>query len=162
MSYQLVLHLLEASGVAYNLHTHPPIRTVEEAEERFQLPTTNLAKTVVFRIKEGDWVLAAVRGRDRIHYKALADALGVRRTDLRAIGPDEVETELGFEVGGVGPFPVREDLRVLFDRGALALECVVCGSGRNTVSVEIATRDLIALATGPRPERRIRMADTPC
>jgi Cys-tRNA(Pro)/Cys-tRNA(Cys) deacylase len=148
VSYQLVLHLLEASGVAYSLHTHPPIRTVDDAEERFQLPTTNLVKTVVFRIKEGDWVLAAVRGRDRIHYKALADALGVRRTDLRAKGPQEVETELGFKVGGVGPFPVREDLRVLFDQGVLTLERVVCGSGKNTVSVEIATQELIALAGG--------------
>jgi Cys-tRNA(Pro)/Cys-tRNA(Cys) deacylase len=96
----------------------------------------------------GDWVLAAVRGPDRIHYKALADALGVRRTDLRAIGPEEVELGLGFEVGGVGPFPIRPDLRVLFDLGVAQLERVVCGSGRNTVTVEIAAQDLIALGDG--------------
>jgi Cys-tRNA(Pro)/Cys-tRNA(Cys) deacylase len=148
VSYHQVLQLLEASGVAYSLHAHAPIRTVEEAEKRFQLPTANLVKTVVFRTKDGDWVLAAARGRDRIHYRALADALRVRRTDLRAVGPEEVESALGFEVGGVGPFPVRENLRVLFDQGVLTFERIVCGSGRNTVTVEIGTRDLIGLAGG--------------
>jgi Cys-tRNA(Pro)/Cys-tRNA(Cys) deacylase len=148
MAYATVLSLLEEHGIPHRLHTHDPIRTVVEAQARFQPGTENLVKTVVFRIKDGDWVLAAVRGADRIHYKALADALGVRRTDLRAIGPEEVELGLGFEVGGVGPFPIRPDLRVLFDLGVAQLERVVCGSGRNTVTVEIAAQDLIALGGG--------------
>jgi Cys-tRNA(Pro)/Cys-tRNA(Cys) deacylase len=59
-----------------------------------------------------------------------------------------VESELGFEIGGVGPFPVRPDIRVVFDRSVGQTGNVFCGSGRNTRTVEMDIADLIALTGG--------------
>ena len=140
--------MLEASGVPYRLHTHPPVTTVDEAFVKAPHLTHNLLKTVVFRIKDDDWILAAVTGDVRIHYKKLADALSVKRKALRSIAPGEVESELGFQIGGVGPFPVRSDVRTVFDANLERLGCVFCGSGRNTETVEIGIDDLIRLSRG--------------
>jgi len=148
MIYQKVIQMLEQSGADFHIHAHPPVTTIEEARQKVPHMTRNLLKTVVFRIKGSDWVLAAVNGSGRIHYKKLADALGVKRTALRSISPDQVASELGFEVGGVGPFRVSQDIRVVFDAPVAQLAHIFCGSGKNTLTVEMQAADLIALSGG--------------
>jgi Cys-tRNA(Pro)/Cys-tRNA(Cys) deacylase len=81
MIYPIIVDMLERSGVPYRLHLHPPVTTVEEAFAKAPHLTHNLLKTVVFRIKAGDWILAAVAGNVRIHCKKLADAMDVKRSD---------------------------------------------------------------------------------
>ncbi len=148
MVYKRVIQLLERSGKAFRVHTHPSVTTIEEARRKVPHLTRNLLKTVVFKIKDANWILAAVSGNDRIHYKKLADALAIKRTQLRSIAPDQVESELGFDVGGVGPFPVRNDIHVVFDSRVAQLGRVFCGSGNNTHTVEIEIADLIEIAGG--------------
>lgn len=148
MVYKTVIGLLEQSGAVFHIHRHPAVTTIAEAHRKVPHLTRNLLKTVVFKIKDADWILAAVDGHDRIEYKRLADALGVNRRALRSIAPGQVESELGFAVGGVGPFPIRRDTRVIFDTAIQPSTQVFCGSGRNTRTVEINAADLIALGGG--------------
>jgi Cys-tRNA(Pro)/Cys-tRNA(Cys) deacylase len=143
-----VIEMLEQSGFPYAVHEHAPVITVDEAHLKVPHLTHNLLKTVVFRIKDAHWILAVVTGNVRIHYKKLADAMDVKRRDLRSISPEQVEAELGFQIGGVGPFPVREDIRVVFDQTLAPLGNVFCGSGRNTRTIEMKSADLIQLAKG--------------
>lgn len=146
MVYTKIIDMLKNSGFAYTVHEHTPVTTVDEAHQKVPHLTHNLLKTVVFRIKDAHWILAAVTGNVRIHYKKLADAMGVKRKDLRSIAPEQVESELGFEIGGVGPFPVSEDIRVVFDETLAPLDNVFCGSGKNTRTIEMKSADLIRLA----------------
>jgi Cys-tRNA(Pro)/Cys-tRNA(Cys) deacylase len=148
MIYANIIAMLKQSGCSFNVHEHAPVTTIDQARQKVPHLTTNLLKTIVFRIKEADWILAAVAGDGRIHYKKLADALKVKRRDLRSIAPDQVESELGFEIGGVGPFPFREDIRVVFDETVATLGNVFCGSGKNTRTIEMKSSDLIDLASG--------------
>lgn len=148
MIYTKVIELLQKSGFAYTIHEHEPVTTILEAHQKVPHLTHNLLKTIVFRIKDADWILAAVTGDVRVHYKKLADAMDVKRKDLRSISPEQVESDLGFELGGVGPFPVREDIRVVFDATLADLGNVFCGSGRNTHTIEIKSADLIELSHG--------------
>lgn len=148
MVYETVIQMLARSGFAFKIHEHQPVTTIAEANQKVPHLTHNLIKTVVFRIKDADWVLAAASGSARIHYKKLGDALGVKRTTLRSIAPDQVESELGFEIGGVGPFPVRPDVYVIFDERLRHVGNVFCGSGRNTRTIEMDVADLIAVSGG--------------
>ncbi len=148
MVYQTVIDMLAASGAAYTIHRHTPVTTIEEARAKVPHLTRNLLKTVVFRIKAGDWILAAVNGACRIHYKKLAAAVGVNRSALLSIAPADVASQLGFEIGGVGPFPVRADIRVVFDDQLPPLGTIFCGSGSNTRTVEMPMVDLLAVARG--------------
>jgi Cys-tRNA(Pro)/Cys-tRNA(Cys) deacylase len=139
------MEMLREAGTAFTLHEHPPVRTIDEARVVAPHLTRNLLKTVVFKIKEGPWILASVPGRARIDYRGLAAAFGVKRTDLRTVSPQEVEDSLGFEVGGVGPFAIREDVEVVLDESLSDLQSIFCGSGLNTRTIEMPIRALAAL-----------------
>jgi Cys-tRNA(Pro)/Cys-tRNA(Cys) deacylase len=160
-AYERVMEMLREAGAAYTLHEHPPVRTIAEAYLHARHLTHNLLKTVAFKIKDGPWILAAVPGSARIDYRQLAAAFGVKRTDLRAVSPREVEDSLGFEVGGVGPFSIGEDVEVVFDGSLAELHHIFCGSGRNTRTVRMELADLTAL---PRVRIRpiIRTASPSC
>jgi len=145
-AYQKVIDHLQSSGVEYIVHHHPPVCTIDDAHERVPHLTNNLLKTVVFKIKNGAWVLAAVNGVDRIDYKKLSLALQVNRRALRPIPAEQVEYELGFEVGGVGPFPVADNVRVVIDETLAGIGNVFCGAGIRTRTVEIDLDLLVDIA----------------
>ncbi len=144
-AYERVMEMLREAGVVFTLHEHPPVRTIEEAHLYANHLTRNLLKTVVFKIKGGPWILASVQGSGRIDYRSLAAACGVKRTDLRTVSPREVESSLGFQVGGVGPFAIWEDVEVVLDESLAELQFIFCGSGLNTRTVEMDIHDLAVL-----------------
>ena len=146
MAFDIVQSILARSGAPFHLHHHVPVTTVEDARLKVPHLTVNLIKTVAFKIKDSHWILAGVNGEDRIHYKYLADAFGVNRKLIRPVSPADVESGLGFEIGGVGPFPVREDVKVILEESLMGMDSVLCGSGRNTVTVEMAPEDLARTA----------------
>lgn len=138
--------MLKVAEVTYQIHSHVPVSTIDDAQQKVPHLTHNLLKTVVFQIKNKGWILASVDSQARIHYKHLADAVGVRRTDLRSVPADLIHEATGFEVGGVGPFPVKDDLRIVIDEELRGVGNVYCGSGRCDRTVEIALQDLIELS----------------
>jgi len=148
MVYDEVLSLLKRNGVSYTIHEHPPVVSIAEAEVKALHLVPNLLKTVVFKIKDAFWVLAAVRCHDRIDYRGLAEAFQVNRRQVRSLSPREVEQELGFEIGGVGPIPLRDDIKVVFDSGLEGAGKVCFGSGRNTCTIELELKDLLRVTGG--------------
>ncbi|MBR9981150.1 MAG: YbaK/EbsC family protein, partial [Desulfatitalea sp.] len=62
------------------------------------------------------------------------------------VSAEQVTEALGFEVGGIGPFPVHEALQVVVDTQIRGSGHVVCGSGLKTRSVEIDADHLIQLS----------------
>lgn len=129
MAYHRIMNLLNRSGVEFRLHAHEPVRTIEEARTKAPHLSRNLLKTIAFRIKDSDFIMAAVEGTHRVDYRKLAGVFDVGRRALLSISPDDLEKALGFEVSGVGPFPVREDVRVVLDDRLTGLGKLFCGSG---------------------------------
>ena len=144
MAFSIIHRLLKESGRPFTLIEHPQVRTIEDAHEKVPHLTRNLIKTVVFKVKDAQWVLAGVNSADRIDYKKLSQALEVNRKQLRSVPPEAVEEALGFEIGGIGPFPVAADVTVFLDESLLSLGSVFCGSGKNTVTVSMDIADLAA------------------
>lgn len=147
--YSDVLSLLESKGIDFKVRHHPPVKTIKDAEEKAAELVEDLLKTIAFRIKDSVWVLAAVRCRDRIDYRKLAASLGVNRRQLFSLSPEEVQAELGYEIGGVGPIPLRNDVIAIFDNHLADAGTVRCGSGSNTRTLELQFADLLR-ATGGR------------
>jgi len=145
-AHQRILALLENQGAEYRLHEHPAVVTVEQAEDLVPYLTRHLVKTVVFRIKEGDWILAGIPAGQRVDYGRLASFLKVSRRRLRSVAAAEVAGPLGFEIGGVGPFPVCGDCQVILDRSLSDWPVITCGSGLNTCTLELAVADLIRVS----------------
>ena len=146
--HEQIIDLLDASGVAYELHEHEPVRTVAEVEARLPFLLDKMLKTVAFRVKDGRTILAGLRGHDRIDYRQLAAHCGVNRRAVASMSPQAVEAELGFEVGGVGPFAFQPDVTVLLDTHLAEMETVYCGSGKNSVTLGIDFADLLRTCGG--------------
>jgi Cys-tRNA(Pro)/Cys-tRNA(Cys) deacylase len=145
---QIVEHLT-ARGVPFAIHEHVAAQTVADALERLPFSPDAYLKTVAFRLKAGGWVLAALRGIDRVDYRGLAAALGVGRRDLHQLTPDEVTEDLGYPLGGVGPVPTNSQTRTVFDALAVQeLDTVYCGAGRPDRTLEARIMDLIAACDG--------------
>ena len=131
--YEKILTLLKNQSVSYTLHKHDPVHTVAEVEAKLPFLLDKMLKTIAFRLKDGRFVLAGLRGHDRIDYRKLAAALGINRRAVASMSPQAVKAELGFEVGGVGPFALQPNVVVLFDKQLATLNTVYCGSGKNNL-----------------------------
>ncbi|MGA2404076.1 MAG: YbaK/EbsC family protein [Syntrophobacteraceae bacterium] len=147
MAYEEIVSFLRQKGVSFKIHEHEPVITIEDAEKKAPTLIDGLLKTVAFRIKDSFGVLAAVKCRDRIDYRRLAAALGVNRRELRSLSPEEVLRDLGYEVGAVGPIPLRNDVLTVFDEGLRSAKIVYFGSGKNTLTLEVEF-DKLLTATG--------------
>ncbi len=147
-----ILALLDDAGAAYEVHSHEPVVSVQDARERTPHLVEGLVKTIVFNTAPSAeppaWVLAAVPAADNVSYKLLAAAAGCSRKRLRLVGGDRVQEELGFEVGGVGPFPVQDGVRVFLDSAIADMDSIICGAGVRNRSLALNAAALIAVSGG--------------
>jgi Cys-tRNA(Pro)/Cys-tRNA(Cys) deacylase len=125
------------------------MRTVEDMARNPLFDLTRIVKTVAFRTRNNEIVLAAILGNRRVDYPRLAALLGINRRDLSPLSPDEVREFLGVEPGSVSPLSVREDAVLLIDEEALTiLPTLYCGIGRPDRTLEIAPGDLVNISGG--------------
>ena len=146
--HERLLALVERSGLPHRVQAHTPTRTMRDAAENLDFEPGRIVKTIAFRVRDGRLVLAALRGTRRVDYARLAALLGVKRRDLAALAPEEVQDALGVEPGSVSPLPLT-DAETLLDADALSITpTLYCGLGRPDRTLEIAPSDLLALCGG--------------
>ncbi|MEQ8659571.1 MAG: YbaK/EbsC family protein, partial [Gammaproteobacteria bacterium] len=134
---------LARAGIAHRAHRHVPVGTIEEARAHVPHLTRDLMKTVVFEVvPTARRLLVAVTADARVDYRAVAAQAGCSRRALRLVEPARVASELGFEVGGVGPFRVVPAVEVLLDVAGASLPRVLVGGGLRTLTLELAFADL--------------------
>ena len=146
--YEAIVNLLTTQDVPFTVHEHIPSYTFADAKEYLHFPLERLLKTVAFRVKERGYVLAAVRGPDRIDYRKLATACGTNRTHVFRLTPEEVAAVFEVEVGSVSPIALQEGTEVFFDNRVPTQESVFCGIGRPDRTLEIHLRDLVQITRG--------------
>ncbi len=147
--YQRLTEILTKSSLSYIIHGHEETRTVEEAARNLSFDVVRIVKTVAFRTRNGEIVLAAVRGTRRVDYARLAALVGVNRRDLAALSPQEVRQFLGVDPGSVSPVPLAYGVLVFIDEDVLTiLPTLYCGFGRSDRTLEIAPKDLVQLTRG--------------
>lgn len=102
-----LLAFLDAAGIAWALHRHRPIFTVEESRaETGALPGAH-TKNLFLRAKDGALVLVTCREDRRIRIADLEKTLGMRRLSFGA--PDLLAEALGVRPGSVTPFALLND-----------------------------------------------------
>ncbi len=134
-----VKRFLEERGARYAVETHAPLISFEDARRILSQDPEKMVKGLTFA-RPGGFAIVALRAADRADYKKIADALGLRRADLRLADAEQVRAELDMEQGGIVPLPIGS-ARVLIDRAVLELDRIVCGTGRNTATL-IIDRDV--------------------
>jgi len=79
--------------------------------------------------------------------KKLAKASGHKRVSPAA--PRDAERVTGFQIGGIGPFGLKQPLPVLLDETTAQHDEIVINAGARGTMIRIATVDLLRL-TGAR------------
>lgn len=142
---------LHGRGIPLREFRHPgPVLTLEQAAaERGQRPE-QVVRSLLFRLAQGEYLMALVAGPRQVDWKALRRTVGQSR--LTTASADEVRSVTGYEIGAVSPFALPQPVRVLLDESVLRETEVSIGSGERGTTVILATADLLR-ALGDDVER---------
>jgi Cys-tRNA(Pro) deacylase len=132
---------LEALGIPYRFFHHPgAVHSLEQAAaERGQRPE-QIIRSIVFRLGEGEFVMALVAGPGQISWPALRKRLGVSRMTMASA--DEVLEATGYPLGAVSPFGLPKPMRILADESIHREGEISIGSGVRYTTVILRQEDL--------------------
>jgi len=137
------LDALDASGIAYRVIRHGPVRSLAEAADARGVEPADVVKTMVVRRGEGDYVFVLVPGDRTISWPKLRAALlGVSRLSM----PDAtVAREVtGYERGTITPLGSATAWPVITDERMLGRE-ITLGAGEHGVAVAVRAADVLAV-----------------
>jgi Cys-tRNA(Pro) deacylase len=129
-------------GVPHRVFAHPgPVHSLEQAaHERGQAPE-QVVRSLLFRLRDGEFVMALVAGAGQVSWPKLRRQLGTSRVTTAT--EEEVLAVTGYPIGAVSPFGLPQPVRVLVDDSVTAQSEVSIGSGERGVTVILKTEDLL-------------------
>jgi Ala-tRNA(Pro) deacylase len=116
---QRVRETLDALGIPFTRHEHPPVATASEAEEHWAGIEATHCKNLFLRNQKGSrHYLVVLKHPKRADLRLVADQIGDGK--LSFASPERLMTHLGLTPGSVSPFGLINDasreVRVFLDR----------------------------------------------
>ena len=137
LTERLLAHLQD-HGADFQVLTHEPVRTSEEASRVRGTPLEQGAKALVCRADDRV-ILIVLPAHQRLDGRAFKTTFGVK--NLRMVSAEELYNLTGLEVGAVPPFGPLMGLPTYVDEGLLALPRIAFNAGSRGTSVLMATAD---------------------
>ncbi|OGD29966.1 MAG: aminoacyl-tRNA deacylase [Candidatus Aminicenantes bacterium RBG_13_63_10] len=139
-----VLEVLDGLGIEYTRREHPPVFTVEQAEEHWTDIEGAHCKNLFLRNKKGNrHYLVILLSRKQADLRGLNEKLDEDRLSFGS--PDRLKKYLGLEPGSVSPFglinDVRKEVIVIVDQDLRQEARVNFHPNVNTSTVGIRTAD---------------------
>jgi Ala-tRNA(Pro) deacylase len=136
--------VLDKLGILRTRYEHPPVFTVEEAQEHWASIDATHCKNLFLRNKKGvTHYLVIAESSRRVDIAALTAKLGDDR--LSFASPERLATHLGLTPGSVSPFglihPGAKDVRVVIDADLRKAEKVAFHPNVNTATIVLAWSD---------------------
>jgi 8-oxo-dGTP diphosphatase len=153
---QLVFRELARLGIHYELATHPPVFTVDEAK-RHRPPSETGAhiKNLFLRNKKGAmWLVTTLEDRP-VDLRALGARIGAGHLSFASV--ERLRSHLAIEPGSVTPLAALNDreqlVHVVLDAAILREPAVHCHPLTNDRTISLAPSDLVRVleASGRRP-----------
>lgn len=140
-SAQRALAAIEASGLTFEVTTHGPVKSLEEAAAARGLRPEQVLKTLVVRRAADDYLFVLIPGGRSISWPKLRALLGVNRLSMPSA--DEAFDVTGYVRGTITPFGSARKLPVLAD-AAIEPGPVSVGGGDHGVAFTVDSAALIA------------------
>jgi prolyl-tRNA editing enzyme YbaK/EbsC (Cys-tRNA(Pro) deacylase) len=146
-AHEAILSKLNEHGVKYKVHTHELLLSSADAYTRnnFEFNVEDCFKTLAFQVHDC-LILIVIHGQSKVDYKKICEILKINRRDLK-VADSEYLLSLGYSPGGISPISVTETTKVIIDAEVLNYETVVCGAGDGTHSLEVSTKNLLAVTS---------------
>lgn len=141
---QKVYDVLEKLNISYVQHEHPPVFTVEQAEQHWENITGAHCKNLFLRNKKGNrHYLVILESSKKAALKSLEKQLGEDR--LSFASEERLRKYLGLETGAVSPFGLindnRKEVQVVIDRDLKKAERINFHPNVNTATVGVSFED---------------------
>lgn len=139
-----VVARLAELAIPYTRHEHPPVATVDQAEQHWAHIDATHCKNLFLRNQKGNrHYLVVLLHSKKADLKAVADQIGDGK--LSFASPERLMTHLGLTPGSVSPFGLINNrdhaVRVVLDRDLKAATRLSFHPNINTVTVTIAAAD---------------------
>jgi Ala-tRNA(Pro) deacylase len=140
-----VVARLDALGIAYERHTHPPVATVDDAAEHWAAIDATHCKNLFLRNQKGNrHYLVILLDSKKADLRSVADQIGDGR--LSFASPERLLAHLGLTPGSVSPFGLFNDashaVQVVIVRDLRAAERLTFHPNINTRTLVISRSDL--------------------
>ncbi len=141
-----VLERLDALGIPYTIHRHPPLRTVEEAKRlRGDIGAVHVKNLFIRDRKEQMWLLT-VREDRALDLRALRDLLDARGAPSFG-SPERLARYLGVEPGSVTPLAAINDtggrVRVFLDAALREAALIGVHPNHNSATLALSTEGVV-------------------
>lgn len=123
-----------------------PVNSIEQAAAERNQDVSQVVRSIVFRLNQGEYAMVLIAGPRQISWKALREHFGMSR--LTMASPDEVYQVTGYKIGTVSPFGLSTLLLIIADEGVFTQSAVSLGSGIRGTAIMMTIKDLQA-ALGP-------------
>jgi len=132
---------VEAIGIPYRIVRHGPARSLAEAARNQGVEPRDVAKTIVVRRGEGEFIFVLVPGDRVISWPKLRALLGVNRLSM----PDAAAAKdaTGYERGTITPFGSATAWPVIADE-RLRGRTISLGAGERGVAIQVAADDAVS------------------
>jgi len=133
---------LERLNIPHQVFQHTkPLNSFEQAAEDRNQGPEQIVRSILFRVKEGEYAMVLMAGQAQISWKMLRKILGRSRISMAT--EEEVLEVTGYQTGTVGPFGLLKPARVLVDEGLLNEEEISIGSGMRDKAIILRSADLV-------------------
>jgi prolyl-tRNA editing enzyme YbaK/EbsC (Cys-tRNA(Pro) deacylase) len=117
--------------------------TVDLAATALGVEGARIVKTLSFRGPDGGALLVCMAGDSRTDNRLFKDRFGVK---ARMLTPEEVVTQIGFEIGGVCPFGANPEVPVFIDEAVKRFDTVFPAAGSTSSMIELTPAELFTFA----------------
>jgi prolyl-tRNA editing enzyme YbaK/EbsC (Cys-tRNA(Pro) deacylase) len=139
-----VQKVLEANGLSALEFEPGSTPTAEMAAARIGVEVSRIAKSLLFKAKDGAYYMVVCPGDKRLPSSALKRASGSK---LSMTDPDETERVTGYRPGGVCPFAIT-GVKILLDKDLGKYETVYPAAGSDSTGVPTTLQQLAAITGG--------------
>lgn len=141
MSIEKARTYLQAFGAADKiLEFSESSATVELAAHALGCEPSRIAKSLTFNVG-GEPVMVVAAGDVKIDNRRFKEFFGVK---TKMLSPDEVETLIGYAIGGVCPFGVNDGVKVYLDESLKRFDIVYPAAGSASSAVKLTIPELEA------------------
>lgn len=139
-----VYDVLGKLDISYVRHEHPPVFTVEQAEQHWENITGTHCKNLFLRNKKGNrHYLVILESSKKANLKSLEKQLGEDR--LSFASEERLNRYLRLKAGAVSPFGLindsQKEVQVVIDRDLKVAERINFHPNVNTVTIGLSFKD---------------------
>ena len=129
------------------------VRGAKPVAEVLNLPEEIVIKTIVFQADDGSFLVALMSGDGSVSEKKLARVSTHKR--VSSAPSRDAERVTGYQIGGIGPFGLKQPLPVFLDATTAQHDKIVINAGARGTMIRLSTADLICLTDAAVADIRI-------